>query len=339
MSDQEIAEATPVPSPSRALVEAREKLGLSQKEVADRLYLTTTFIRYIDDGEFERLPKQAFVKGYLRSYARVVELPGDDIVAMYDAQQQAQLPAPEMKGVTEEQVGTASITGPVMQTGIIALTVFVLLIGLIWYLVSEPDDKPKVTVTQPSVTQPAVSEPIEDNGASTEDFGYVLSSEEAVEVIQTADVTDDSLDAEVPEGDASGVTEGDMVDESEVDSSGQVPTTESAQAGTDVAISEDVSIERTSNGARSFIKVDAGGFDQLELSFPDECWVEVEDADRGLVYSDLNRAGEVLTIYGTAPFELLLGKAAGVEMLYNGRPFDLVPFIGQDSTAKVTVSE
>ena len=104
-----------------------------------------------------------------------------------------------------------------------------------------------------------------------------------------------------------------------------------------VAVADSVKFERTTDGARSFITVDASGFDQLELSFRDECWVEIADNQFGLIYNDLNQVNDVLTIYGTAPFEVLLGKATGVEMIYNGRPFELEPFISRDRTAKLTV--
>ena len=107
MSEQE--EQTP-PSASALLVTARESLGFSQKEVADKLYLTTTFIRYIDAGEFEKIPKQAFVKGYLRSYARTVNLSGDEIVSLYEAELQAHTPEPEIKGVTEENVTSFNVS-------------------------------------------------------------------------------------------------------------------------------------------------------------------------------------------------------------------------------------
>ena len=103
--------------------------------------------------------------------------------------------------------------------------------------------------------------------------------------------------------------------------------------------SEEILFERTSDGERSFITVDAGGFDQLEISFTDECWIEVGDSEQGLIYHDLNDDGDVLTIYGTGPFEILLGRATGVEMIYNGRSFDVEPYINQDKTAKLTVSD
>jgi len=122
MSESE-EDQQPVQSISALLRETREKLGLSQKDVADQLFLTGTFIRYIDDGLFEKIPKQAFIKGYLRSYARVIQLNGDEVVAQYEAERESQEQI-ALRGVTEERVGSSALTGPVLQTGVIGLGVF-----------------------------------------------------------------------------------------------------------------------------------------------------------------------------------------------------------------------
>ncbi|MBO6702956.1 MAG: DUF4115 domain-containing protein [Pseudomonadales bacterium] len=350
MSEQE--EQTP-PSASALLVTARESLGFSQKEVADKLYLTTTFIRYIDAGEFEKIPKQAFVKGYLRSYARTVNLSGDDIVSLYEAALQAHAPEPEIRGVTEEDVTSSAITGPVFQTGMIGLGGLVLVVALVWWLVSEPDSPP------PKVTQPAVQAPERPEPAQ-QDFDFVLSDAEAAAAtertrleeplkVAAADSAADSLqsldgaddEAETPEP-ADSEPELDAETESGVEQTNSLEPAAEPELLDSVDVPEsldEIRFERTSDGERSFVTVDAGGFDQVELSFTDECWVEVEDSARGLIYNDLNRQGDVLTLYGTAPFEILLGKATGVEMIYNGRPFDVDPYISQDRTAKITVSE
>ena len=100
-----------------------------------------------------------------------------------------------------------------------------------------------------------------------------------------------------------------------------------------------ISIERNFDGELNYITVDAGGVAELTMTFTDECWVEVSDGQHGTVYFDLNRKDDVLTVYGTLAFEILLGKATGVEMLYNGAPFDLEPYIGPDETAKISISD
>lgn len=314
--------------PSAKLVAARERLGLTQKEVADKLYLTTTFIKYIDDGDFQKIPKPAFIRGYLRSYARVVELSGDDVVAMYEEELSAGEPAPEIRGVTEEQVGTASITGPVLQTGFIGLVGLVVVIAMVWWFVSDSDgsdDYP--VVTQSSLPGPVISE---DEGR---DFDYVLEAE-------VDDVDQDTASQlQFTEDEATSVISSRDAPDDPVDEVSLLSTEDDGSLDETGEDEDSITIERFIDGERKFITVDAGGFDQIEFTFSDECWVEIDDSQYGLIYNDLNRENDVLTLYGTRPFEILLGKATGVEMIYNGRPFDLEPFVSQDNTAKLTISE
>ena len=46
---------------SSLLFSARKELGLSQKDVADMLFLQVTFIQRIDEGSFQKLPKRAYL--------------------------------------------------------------------------------------------------------------------------------------------------------------------------------------------------------------------------------------------------------------------------------------
>ena len=355
------------PGPSALLIAARERLGLSQKDVADKLFLTTSFIKYIDDGEFEKISKPVFVKGYLRTYARVVDLSGDDIVALYDAQLQATVPTPAIKGVTDEDVGTESITGLVLQAGIAGLVALLLVIGFIWWLVSDSEENlPQVTqsilpvpamkslaidgpaLTSPEMSGSGIDSPALDPSAEDPDaFSFIdgeqtsLDSEEfAAPVAQLQ--FQDSAQALISSRDESAEQGADLAQDQRENQDDPLSSEREYIPGPEDEIRQatlDVIIERTTDGERTFVSVDAGGFDQLELTFSEECWVEIEDGALGLIYKDLNREQEVLTVYGTPPFELLLGKATAVEMIYNGRPFDLEPFIGQDRTARLTVSE
>ena len=398
-----------VKGPSALLAEARQRLGLSQKEVAEKLYLTTSFIKHIDDGEFSRIPKEAFIRGYLRTYARVVELSGDEIVALYDSELQVAGPIPELQGVTEEDLGSASITGPVLKTALISLAGMVLIVAVFWSWVTDPEEK-----TPPGTVQPVASEwstqdslgvgfdvslspqeatallskqgpqeqasldQAEPQGAMTETFrtfdpqqpalaGIGSENREvsgilvAEESISDQSISDQSISEQsISEQSISeqSISEQSISDQSisyqvisnsavsERASPGKEPTDLDADADADADAGADagadpgadaVTFERTTDGTRSFITVNAAGPDKLELSFKGECWVEIADNQFGSVYYDLNQANDVLTIFGTGPFKVLLGKATVVEMIYNGGPVELEPFVGPDSAAKVTV--
>ena len=61
---------------AESLIDARKALGLSQEDVAGILYLDVKVIRTIEQSAYEEIPKQVFLKGYLRSIAKVVGLDG-----------------------------------------------------------------------------------------------------------------------------------------------------------------------------------------------------------------------------------------------------------------------
>ena len=62
------------------LRQAREALDLSQRDVAQRLHLTVNLIQALEDNNEEALPAQIYLVGYLRSYARLLNLPADSVI-------------------------------------------------------------------------------------------------------------------------------------------------------------------------------------------------------------------------------------------------------------------
>lgn len=62
--------------------------------------------------------------------------------------------------------------------------------------------------------------------------------------------------------------------------------------------------------------------DELELSFIQDSWVRVTDAQGNEIASGLKRAGEVLKLVGDGPFEIHLGYAKGVFITFNGQQVD-----------------
>ncbi len=58
----------------KILREERENLGLSQEEIAERLKLRIGFIDAIEKEEWDKLPHPTFVKGFIRSYARLLRI-------------------------------------------------------------------------------------------------------------------------------------------------------------------------------------------------------------------------------------------------------------------------
>jgi cytoskeleton protein RodZ len=373
MSEQDqVSESDVLPNVSIMLVEARTAMGLTQKDVADQLFLTPTFIRHMDEGQFHLISKTAYIKGYLRTYARVVGISGDEVVASYEETIQARVEPFEMRDVAEEPVSANRFTGPVIQTGLIGLGALLLVLLLVWLFSGDDEaDARSANVKNAletfddsnNVANDAVVAPTRplllperadvDNSDIDADALVVASaslgnlslsnalSNNALPKNRGVAVTNASLQAD--EGRASPVEKKDIESRSLVNEETAVSAAATPLVATADGVASSVvekpavvlTVEKLGQGRGSLITVTATGDDKLEFSFSDECWVEVTDADGESIYGDLNRSGDSLVVYGTAPFEVLFGKAPAAQVAFNGEPFALNRYISADLTAKV----
>ncbi len=59
---------------------AREQLGLSQQAVAERLCLKVSTVRDIEEDKAPADLASTFLRGYIRSYARLVHIPEEELL-------------------------------------------------------------------------------------------------------------------------------------------------------------------------------------------------------------------------------------------------------------------
>jgi cytoskeleton protein RodZ len=69
----------------RALAAARDARAMTQAEVAARLRLHPRQVKAIEDEDLAALPEGPFVRGYLRNYARLVDLPAEPLLLLLNA--------------------------------------------------------------------------------------------------------------------------------------------------------------------------------------------------------------------------------------------------------------
>lgn len=84
------------------LREARIAHELEPEGVAEELHLDAAVIRAIETDDMAALPAPIFVQGYLRSYARLVGLPEDELIRDFMAQCD-ELPPLSAIGIREQR--------------------------------------------------------------------------------------------------------------------------------------------------------------------------------------------------------------------------------------------
>ena len=66
------------------LQSARVARGWDLAQVAQKLHITRTQVAALEEGRFQELPGAAFARGYLRNYARLLDLDVESVLAAYD---------------------------------------------------------------------------------------------------------------------------------------------------------------------------------------------------------------------------------------------------------------
>lgn len=80
------------------LREAREKRGLTYKDIEKGTSIRALYIEYIEKGEYDELPGDVYTKGFIRSYANFLKLDANALVQAFTAERhKGAAPAAEQK--------------------------------------------------------------------------------------------------------------------------------------------------------------------------------------------------------------------------------------------------
>ncbi len=317
-------------TPGQRLRDAREAAGMSAREMADRLNWLPAHVGAIEADSFDELRSAAFVRGYLRAYARAVSLDEDEIVALYAVMR------PETAEHAPRSASPPPTSSPSQKTGmsvVLGVTVAVAVIAAIWWQQQRPEQEPTAA---PKAAQ-----------AASADAGAGLSASQADTPIDPAPETASSVAATTPVTFAGDEGNADKVSASEPGPTAANEVASPAASSTPTATIEpqpaqsEAAATPSQPAAGSAPAADNAAIDAdgaLQFSFSGDCWLEVRDGEGQLIYADLRSAGDTLGLDGVPPFEILAGDAAAVTLRYRGEPVVMQTRPGRD-TARLTVGE
>ena len=82
MEEDHIEEAT---QPGQYLAYEREKKGFTIEDIAGKLHLSPQVIRALEEEAYDKLPELVYVRGYIRSYCRLLSIDPIPVLDMYTA--------------------------------------------------------------------------------------------------------------------------------------------------------------------------------------------------------------------------------------------------------------
>lgn len=142
-----------------SLREARLRQGLEFPRIEDETKIRGKYLRALEEEQFEVLPGDTYVKGFLRTYADYLGLDGQLYVDEFNSRftMAEEVPAPPTTARRRRQRPIESNLVVVALAGIVAVTVL-LVVGLAGIGSDNPEQSPLVDTTQETTTtgeQPA----------------------------------------------------------------------------------------------------------------------------------------------------------------------------------------
>ncbi|MDF7680397.1 cytoskeleton protein RodZ [Enterobacteriaceae bacterium ESL0689] len=294
---------------------AREQLGLSQKTVAERLCLKISTVRDIEDDIAPTELAATFLRGYIRSYARLVHIPEDELLPIIE--NQSPVNTVKMKPVQKVMLGKKRKKRDGWLMGITCLVLFVV-VGLsgIWWWQEHKAQQEEISAM---AGQPVA---IELNSA-----GHIPAAvpERRPAVSETVHPVDTATEvAPLAQNTTLPTTPG-------------KPTLAPAQTEVNTPTAIPPATALPAVAADSSTQPDTT--QDLVINFSDECWLEVSDARGKKLFSGLQHKGEHLNLNGQAPYKLTIGAPAATQILYRGKAVDLSRFIKAHQVARLTLND
>ncbi|ATM94871.1 cytoskeletal protein RodZ [Yersinia frederiksenii] len=328
--DQTVPETTGV-----RLRQAREALGLTQQMVAERLCLKVSTIRDIEEDKAQANLASTFHRGYIRSYAKLVHLPEDELLPMLA--KQAPIRAAKVAPMQSFSLGKKhkKRDGWLMSFTWLIVLVVLGLTGAWWWQNHQAQQAEIVTMADQSSAQLSQNggQPVpladdnSDSGASTDAQAPVVNNPpstptangtaSATSNAAPVDAANNRVDTTAPQGTTSA--------ESVVVSPSQAPLPEVSTAQPPLPTA-DAGV----NGAASSVG-------SLVMNFTADCWLQVVDASGKTLFSGIQKGGATLNLSGKSPYKLTIGAPSALTITYQGNPVDLSKFIKANRVARLTV--
>lgn len=292
-----VAESTN-PSPGTILSAQRESLELTIQQVADKLNLTMHYVRCLESDSYDKLPADVFVRGYIRTYANLLQLDAPQVVAIY-SEFTSKKPARKEEAIKRVARRRNDKNRPWI---IVSGVAFVGVALALWYFNAGPSvDEPVADATMPAsaINSMPLFTPV------TPEFSAAPASSE-----QAGDTALQN---------------------------GPDAIADDQQIGQELQTSDDAGATSVTQTDDTLISLSWGGEDSVQLDFLGDSWVEIEDRGSEQSHRELRTSGETLLIHGTAPFSILLGNARAVTLTLNGRRVDISGNIRADDTARLSI--
>jgi len=304
---------------------AREALNLSLEAVSQAISLRPSILQDIENNRFiHRSTPAAFVRGYVRSYAKFLKIADSEWLNVIDFGDEQQNDLGKNARVTSSVNQYSSHNRWVGYLTALVVLVVLSMTGMWWweshqqsnaerdnlvnsYTQLSPETPATVTNVDhvPMATQPIRQ--VENHVVESTTIEPIVEVKPQENVVATPIVTTEVAPANVLQSEMSKINGAEQV--------ASLP--ESATMETTVTSSSTESAVENSNVSAVATK------DNLYIEVIGNCWISVKDKNRKVLAQKEYKQGDVLSFNEEEPYSLIIGAPGNVKIIYKGEAFPL----------------
>lgn len=305
MTQNDLNPPTQELSVGQTLRQEREKRQLSLEQAAQQLKLRVEILRNLELDQPDKAILPTFMRGYLKSYARFLKLPEQALLTRFEQQHQVKsAPVKTMRTFSNRSAKQRTEARYMWLTWLIAL---VLLVSLaVWFWQSARENKLLQSDALPGPAQTVLAPTAE------------LVSEQPLSAVELTTVEPELTTSE-PET------------PTELDVTALPPAAQQQLEQLNQALQQEEAVSAVSEQPPQSLH------DRLKMTFSDNCWIDVLDANGDRIAFGTKQAGYVMELNAKGPFVITLGNPGVVSIELNEQPYDMSRFPG-NRVAKFTLS-
>jgi cytoskeleton protein RodZ len=309
-----LAPAEPVPEGSAGamLRAARDAAGLSIDALSQQLKLSPRQVKALEEGDYASLPGRTFVRGFVRNYARAVNIDPEAVLAAIPGAVEAPALDRSAIGHAHRPIGELPTSGRVRPGSrarwLIPLVLIAAIGAAALYEYLRPGDLQRGFETRTLPVRPAPPDPVAPPSGTPS--GTPLPNPIVSGAAGEAPRTDGALPPPAPAVDTAPV--------------GAPPLAPPGPAGSGAIVTSPAS------ASAAVAPAAATGEATLVIAYRATSWTEVRDRDGKVVLQVTGMPGTSQTVTGKPPFDLTLGNAGENSVTWRGAPFDLTPHLRQN---------
>ena len=361
---------TPLDSPGLLLAEARRAKQLSTDDVAKRLCLKVNIIEALEKDELLPSISLTFIKGYTRSYAKLLGLDEVHIITLFnDFHASETLIAPKKMQSFSRKVAKENNDSRWMLVTYSLIAVVLILIVIWWSqqnsenFFASPSSVPALNSSEADLSVASTTEQLQNTSTITSNLNekQTTNSLDSVDSISsngdvavnlseesfpTETLPTETLPTETPlleDPSVAMLTEqNNSLESNDLNQVEQetIPDFVPDKVQGNIAQVLDL-LENDAPDVESELRL----FDddmsvsndvkivELMFTFSNDCWIKITDATGNDIAYGVKKQGRVMPVSGQPPFSVILGAPASVKVKYAGAPVD-ISFLPSDRTGR-----